>query len=129
MNTVLTLNLLTCASREYKMGAELVKLTRENEFVASAINGLYYSFNGDDNLQLLFNTSSGYVFIDDIECPMPVCLAHTGSLIGWHISLPYSGNEGFIEDLLKEDKEDWHDDDKEALENARQLLESYGITF
>lgn len=86
-------------------------------------HGLPEGFN-PENVRPAFNMSSGYVFLTNEDCQ--VCMtAQTDEgtrLEIWH-SLPYSGEEGFLSDLLELDPETLHADD---LEYIQHLEPKYG---
>ena len=67
-----------------------------------------------------FNRSSGYVFLVNDE--YQVCMEVDGKLESFYTT-PYSGYEGFYEDLLDEADESW---DEEDLEYLRDLAENRG---
>lgn len=78
-------------------------------------NGLPDGFDRD-NVRPAMNMHSGYVFLvnDDYH----VAMMNGDNLEIYH-TLPYSGQEGFIADLLNENNlDDLHDDD---LEYIRQV--------
>ena len=62
-----------------------------------------------------FNMNSGYVFLVNQE--LQTAMMNGDTLELWHI-LPYSGNEGFLSDLLDEcDPTSLHADDLEYLQD------------
>lgn len=67
-----------------------------------------------------FNRSSGYVFLVNDE--YQVCMEVDGRLESFYTT-PYSGYEGFYEDLLEEADESW---DEEDLEYLRDIAENRG---
>lgn len=75
-------------------------------------HGLPDNFYGDQ-VRPAFNKNSGYVFLvnSDYDVAMLTCEA---KLEKWH-TLPYSGEEGFLSDLLALDREDMHEDDIDYL--------------
>ena len=56
-----------------------------------------------------YNSTSGLVFLSDED--YNVLMLNDETLEGWY-NTPYSGEEGFFEDLLVCYDEDWHEDDK-----------------
>lgn len=67
-----------------------------------------------------FNRNSGYVFLVNDE--YQVCMEVDGKLESFYTT-PYSGYEGFYEELLDEADESW---DEEDLEYLRDLAENHG---
>jgi hypothetical protein len=61
-------------------------------------SGLPADFS-DDGVKPAFNISSGYVFL--VNSDYQVCMPRGDSLEVWH-TLPYSGEEGFILDLMED---------------------------
>jgi len=90
MNDIYTENLADFGYRERVMLAELLQAWNEQ--------GLPADFS-DDNVRFAFNHNSGYVFLVNDE--YQVAMVRNGSLEIWH-NLPYSGEEGFILDLMED---------------------------
>lgn len=67
-----------------------------------------------------FNRSSGYVFLVNDE--YQVCMEVDGTLESFYTT-PYSGYEGFYEDLLDEADDSWNYED---LEYLRDIAENRG---
>lgn len=67
-----------------------------------------------------FNRISGSVFLVNDE--YQVCMAVGGNLESWYYT-PYSGHEGFYEDLIYDADDSW---DTEDLEYLRDLAEMRG---
>lgn len=69
-----------------------------------------------DGVTLMFNSRSGYVFLTNSEYQVAM-IDSSGELAMWHTT-PYSGHEGFAEDL-KDDyesyPEDWDEEDVQYL--------------
>jgi hypothetical protein len=86
MTNYYTENMADFGSRERHMAAEILS----KDFP----HGFY-----DEGVRIAFNMSSGYVFLtnDDYQ----VAMLNGDKLALWH-STPYSGLEGFIEDLIAE---------------------------
>ena len=82
-------------------------------------NGLPDDFY-DEGVRPAFNRNSGYVFLvnDDYQ----VCMEVDGKLESFYTT-PYSGYEGFYEDLLDEADESWEEEDIEFL---RDIAENRG---
>jgi|SRR5690606_30750378 len=81
-------------------------------------NGLPEGFE-QDNLRPAMNMNSGYVFLvnDDYH----VAMMNGDNLEIYH-TLPYSGLEGFISDLLNENNlDDMHQDDIEYLHDTASI--------
>jgi hypothetical protein len=66
----------------------------------------------DSEVKPAFNMNSGCVFLVNSE--YQVCMLCDGTLEIWH-TLPYSGEEGFISELLELDRDAMHADDAEYL--------------
>jgi hypothetical protein len=75
-------------------------------------HGLPDNFYGE-GVRPAMNKNSGNVFLvnSDYDVAMLTC---EGKLEKWH-TLPYSGEEGFLDDLLALDREDMHEDDIDYL--------------
>jgi hypothetical protein len=69
-----------------------------------------------DGVKPAFNKNSGYVFLVNSE--YQVCMLIGGKLELWH-TLPYSGQEGFLEDLRKIDQETLNQEDIDYLEQFK----------
>lgn len=67
-----------------------------------------------------FNRSSGYVFLVNDE--YQVCMEVDGTLESFYTT-PYSGYEGFYEDLVDEVSDEW---DVEDIEYVRDIAEYRG---
>jgi len=68
----------------------------------------------DDEVRVMLNRDSGHVFLTNSE--YQAAMVNEGKLELWH-NLPYSGDEGFLMDLLNENiPEDLHRDDLNYLE-------------
>jgi hypothetical protein len=70
-----------------------------------------------DGVKPAFNSSSGYVFLvnEDYQVCMTTQTDEGTRLEIWH-TLPYSGEEGFLSDLLETDPETLHADDLEYIQ-------------
>lgn len=91
---------------------------RERELLVALLdewnrNGLPAEFDYD-NVRPAFNMNSGNVFL--VNDSYQVAMLNEDSLEVWH-SLPYSGEEGFISDLLQISPETLNADDIEYLQN------------
>lgn len=71
----------------------------------------------DDGVVPMLNKNSGYVFLTNSD--YQTCMLADGKLESWYFT-PYSGHEGFYEDLLDESDESW---DYEDLEYLRDIAE------
>lgn len=77
----------------------------------------------DEGVKFAFNKNSGCVFLvnDDYQC----CMMNGDKLDIWYSS-PYSGHEGFIDELFDEymsDKDLWHIEDAEWLLDIKSNLD------
>lgn len=91
---------------------------RERELLVSLLdewnkNGLPDGFEYD-NVRPAFNMNSGNVFL--VNDSYQVAMMNEDTLEIWH-SLPYSGEEGFLADLLELDPETLNADDIEYIQN------------
>lgn len=69
----------------------------------------------DDEVVPMFNRYTGYVFLTNSE--YQVCMVADGKLESWYTT-PYSGYEGFLDDLVQEyldDPDNWEEEDVEYL--------------
>jgi hypothetical protein len=66
----------------------------------------------DRGVQVMMNTYSGNVFLTDEN--FNVLMLNGDNLEGFYNS-PYSGHEGFFEELVEEWNEDWEKEDSEWL--------------
>jgi len=102
-NDIYTEDLADFGSRERRMAAELLAQPLPDTF-------------NDDGVKLAFNRNSGFVFLvnSDYQCAMM-----NGDKLEVFHSTPYSGLEGFIEDLLSENEpEDINSEDAEYILEA-----------
>ena len=83
-------------------------------------NGLPDGFD-IDNVRPAFNQNSGYVFL--VNDSYQVCMFDGEKLSIWH-TLPYSGEEGFIEDLEALDPETLNQEDIDYIENYKIVQEA-----
>ena len=67
----------------------------------------------DDGVTAEFNPNSGNVFLTNDEYDVAM-LTSDGTLESWYYT-PYSGYEGFLDDLLDEVDDDWDVEDLEYL--------------
>ena len=77
----------------------------------------------EEGVKLAFNRNSGYVFLvnEDYQCAMM-----NGDKLETYYNSPYEGHEGFIEELIayyEENKDAWHEDDIEWLNDIKSNLE------
>jgi len=86
-------------------------------------SGLPADFS-DDGVKPAFNMNSGYVFL--VNSDYQVCMPRGDSLEIWH-TLPYSGEEGFILDLM-EDLEA-SSLNAEDVEYIQQYNPHFGVEF
>lgn len=92
--------------RERKMAAELLNAMVEQ--------GLPEGF-GDYGVNIQMNCNSGYVFIVNSE--YQVAMMNRDKLEIYH-SMPYSGDEGFANELREEYDQDWNQEDVEYLHDC-----------
>lgn len=107
MNTTTT-NLADFGYRERRMAAELL--------AASVEQGFPENFD-DDGVELMMNQNSGNVFFTNAN--YDVCMMNGDTLEMWYFT-PYSGHEGFADELhdeFIEDGETWNAEDVEYLHN------------
>ena len=74
----------------------------------------------EEGVKLAFNRNSGYVFLvnDEYQCAMM-----NGGKLEIYYTSPYDGRDGFIEDLLEEVDDSWHEYDIEWLNDIKSNLE------
>ena len=98
-----TENLADFGYREFDLAADL--------FVAYKNGGFPDDFD-DYGVKLAFNRNSGYVFFTNSN--YQVCMNVDGKLESFY-NTPYSGYEGFYEDLVDEADASWDSEDIEYL--------------
>lgn len=84
-----------------------------NEWVSHGLPGDFY----DNNVVPMFNKNSGYVFLTNSEYQTAMINPETGNLESWYFT-PYSGYEGFLDELIEqyyENPESWDEEDVEYL--------------
>ena len=101
MNNITTTNLADFRIREKRMAAELL--------LAMCDQGLPENFY-EEEVTVMFD--SGYVFLTNSE--FQVAMLNGEDLEIWH-SLPYSGQEGFADELKDLDLDDLEQDDIDYL--------------
>ena len=108
-----TENLADFGDRELNMAGDLLKALK---------NGLPEDFS-DIGIKLALNRNSGYVFLtnDDYQVAM---VGDDGTLYSFYTT-PYSGYEGFAEDLFYEADESW---DREDLDYLLEIAEYNNIS-
>lgn len=102
MNNVTSTDLANFGFRELDMAGDLLK---------AACKGLPTNFY-EDGITVMMNHLSGNVFLTNSDCQ--VAMLSGGKLEQWY-SCPYDGEEGFIEELLENDPEDLHEEDREYI--------------
>jgi hypothetical protein len=80
-------------------------------------NGLPIDFHQEE-VKPAFNKNSGYVFLVNNE--YQVCMLNGDKLDIWH-TLPYSGEEGFLCDLLELDSDSLHQDDVDYINAYKEV--------
>lgn len=85
------------------------------------INGI--EFNRINNeVTIMMNTNSGNVFLTNEDCQ--VAMLNGDTLESFYYT-PYSGHEGFLEDLIESlDNERWEQEDLEYLLDSPAISES-----
>ena len=87
-----TINLSDFGYRELDMAADLLKA------YCSSNKNLHH-FDHSDGIQLMMNQNSGYVFLTNEDCA--VAMINEGCLEDFYTT-PYSGYEGFWDDLVND---------------------------
>lgn len=103
MQEITTTDLAKFGWREKRMAAELL--------TAMCEQGLPEEFE-DNEVTIMFNTHSGNVFITNSE--YQVCMMNGDKIEMWYF-LPYSGQEGFAEDLKELDIDTLNQEDIDYL--------------
>ncbi len=88
---------------------ELIKLLKA--WQSSGLPDDFY----DNEVVPMLNRNSGYVFLTNSE--YQVCMEANGKLESWYTT-PYSGYEGFLDDLVQEyldNPDGWDEEDVEYL--------------
>lgn len=106
-----TTDLSQFGARELEMAAEILTAYSENNITPLAEE--YFSREG---VTVMNNFSSGNVFLTNNEYEV---LMMNGDVLDLWINLPYSGDEGFIEDF---DIDDYEGDDFEYLDQLIRLV-------
>lgn len=95
---------------------------RELELLKDLIDALLTSGTPedfyDDEVVPMMNTHSGNVFLTNSD--YQVAMEVDGKLESWHFT-PYSGYEGFYEDLLDEADNSWDYEDLEYLKDIAEM--------
>lgn len=99
-----TTNLAEFGYREIAIAGEILTAYADRKDACPYFTG--------DGVQLMMNKNSGNVFLTDEDCN--VLMMNGGKLEGFYIT-PYEGREGFLDDLLNDWNEDWHEEDSEYL--------------
>lgn len=107
-----TTNLADFGFREIGMAADLLK--------NYANGGGFCPYFSGDGVQLMMNQNSGNVFLTDEN--FNVLMMNGDRLEGFYVS-PYSGHEGFFDDLCSNLNDSWHDEDKEWLKQLAKDLD------
>jgi hypothetical protein len=115
MDEITTTNLEDFGWRELKMVRDLIDAVEKN--------GYPKDFELDE-VTIMFNRNSGYVFLTNSDYQAAM-LTDEGNLELWHF-LPYSGQEGFAEDL-KAWYEEQIENGEEVEEDDIEYMKSYGI--
>ena len=105
-----TTNLSDFGYRELAMLEEILKAMREQ--------GLPDNFS-DNEVVPMMNQNSGNVFLTNSDYEVAMM---NGDTLEMFYTLPYNGNEGFVEDLIQKYKND--DIDREDFEYLADILES-----
>ena len=107
-----TTNLADFGYRELDMAADLLK---------AYANGKGPNDFDTDGVTVMMNQNSGNVFLTNDECQV-LMLDSDGNLDMWHYT-PYSGHEGFADDL----REHFINSPGEWCQNDVEYLLDYGI--
>lgn len=108
-----TTNLSEFGARERLMAENLLKAWREQ--------GLPEDFY-EDEVTIMMNTISGNVFLTNAD--YQVAMLNGDTLESFYYT-PYSGHEGFLEDLIESlDNERWEQEDLEYLLDSPAISES-----
>lgn len=113
-NEITTTNLADFGWRERRMAAELL--------TASCDQGFPEDFE-DEGVVLMMNRNSGNVFFTNEE--YQVCMMNGDKLESFY-STPYSGHEGFAEDLLndyEQNGDSWNEEDIQYLRDIGILAD------
>jgi len=103
MDEIVTTDLAKFGYREQAIAQDI--------FIAWRNHGLPQDFENDE-VELCFNTHSGYVFLSNSD--YQVAMEQDGKLVSFYTT-PHGGREGTLEDLLEE-YEDMHPEDKEYID-------------
>jgi hypothetical protein len=102
--------------------AEFANIEREEAgklLIAYSRNRNVCPYFEDRGVQIMMNTYSGNVFLTDENYNV---LMLNGDLLEGFYNSPYSGHEGFFEELIEEWNEDWDKEDSEWLYNLAKDL-------
>lgn len=110
-----TTNLAEFGKRELTMAAELLNAYSKGNYECP-----YFEESG---VQIMMNINSGNVFLTNNE--YQVLMMNGNKLEGFYSS-PYSGHEGFIDELIKNWDNSWHQEDNEWL---YMLAQKFGIVI
>ena len=109
MKKITTTNLAEFGHREREMATDLLNAWREQ--------GLPEDFY-DEDVRIMMNFNSGNVFLTNGDYQVAML---NGDKLESFYSLPYSGNEGFLEDFENYTEDDLHSDDWEYLQQIKEL--------
>lgn len=73
----------------------------------------------DNGVKFAFNRNSGYVFLTNSDYQVAM-LTSDGKLESWYYT-PYSGHEGFYEDLIYDMDESWESEDIEYMRDIAEM--------
>ena len=108
MKQITTTNLSDFGHREREMATDLLNAWRDQ--------GLPNDFD-DIDVNIMMNFHSGNVFLTNAEYQVAML---NGDELQSFYTLPYSGNEGFLEDFEDYEQDDLHRDDWEYLQQIRK---------
>ena len=74
----------------------------------------------EEGVKVAMNRNSGYVFLVNEEYQ---CAMMNGDKLESFYTSPYDGHEGFLEELLEDVDDRWHEDDIEWLNDIKSSLE------
>tara|TARA_R110002020_G_scaffold29237_2_gene92319 strand:+ start:4273 stop:4602 length:330 start_codon:yes stop_codon:yes gene_type:complete len=109
MKEITTTDLAEFGHREREIATDLLNAWREQ--------GLPEDFY-DEDVRIMMNFNSGNVFLTNEEYQVAML---NGDKLESFYSLPYSGNEGFLEDFENYNEDDLHSDDWEYLQQIKEL--------
>jgi hypothetical protein len=112
---MITSDLSRFGSRELSLAADLL-----SAYAKGNMSNLACDYFSKDGVVLTMNQHSGFVFLTNAEYQV---LMHDGDTLDLFITLPYSGEEGFLSDLmLGMGFSDYHQEDLEYLSSMKDYM-------